>query len=71
MYCDINPEGVLADHNDDTKHLGSPRQQVFETLAELLKEDKHVSLMLAAVRSTIATLKFPLACLQLAWAMAL
>ena len=45
MYCDVNPDGRLANLKGDKKwrHRGPPRQQVFETLARLLKKkDKRV-----------------------------
>ena len=57
MYCDVNPEGVLVNHEDKEKRLGPPRRQVFEALTQLLKEDVPVCFRPAAVWTTVATLK--------------
>ena len=60
MYCDVNPDGRLANLKGDKewRHRGPPRQQVFETLTRLLKEDKRVCFILpTAVMPTGITLR--------------
>ena len=54
MYCDVNPDGVLAKPTEGEARLGPPRQQVFEALAQLLKENVEVCFVLTGIRPSVA-----------------